>query len=90
MKYLLSAFVLAFSLNTGATYAAETAVPKKEPSPAQKAQQEKMRTCNKEAKEKALKGDERKAFMKGCLSSGKSAAARTTTSPQKKDEEKGW
>ncbi len=32
------------------------------------AQQEKMKTCNATAKEKALKGDERKAFMKECLS----------------------
>jgi len=31
-----------------------------------KAQQEKMKTCNVEAKDK--KGDERKAFMKACLS----------------------
>ena len=32
------------------------------------AQQVKMKNCTKEAKEKALKGDERKAFMKECLS----------------------
>ena len=32
------------------------------------AQQEKMKTCNADAKTKALKGDERKAFMKDCLS----------------------
>lgn len=32
-------------------------------------QQEKMKTCNATAKEKALKGEERKAFMKQCLSS---------------------
>lgn len=31
-------------------------------------QQEKMKTCNAEAKTKALAGDERKAFMKSCLS----------------------
>ena len=31
-------------------------------------QQDKMTMCNKDAKEKALKGDERKAFMKDCLS----------------------
>ncbi len=31
-------------------------------------QQEKMKTCNAEAKTKELKGDERKAFMKSCLS----------------------
>lgn len=31
------------------------------------AQQQKMKTCNINAKEKALKGAERKAFMKSCL-----------------------
>lgn len=31
-------------------------------------QQEKMKTCNADAKTKALSGDERKAFMKSCLS----------------------
>lgn len=30
-------------------------------------QQERMRSCNKDAKEKLLKGEERKAFMKNCL-----------------------
>ena len=30
--------------------------------------QEKMKTCNADAKTKALSGDERKAFMKSCLS----------------------
>ncbi|NCP56032.1 MAG: phosphate-starvation-inducible protein PsiF, partial [Rhodoferax sp.] len=36
--------------------------------PKQLAQQEKMKACNKEAGDKALKGDARKAFMKDCLS----------------------
>ena len=31
------------------------------------AQQEKMKTCNADASAKALKGDERKAFMSTCL-----------------------
>lgn len=31
-------------------------------------QQQKMKDCNADAKSKALKGDERKAFMKACLS----------------------
>ena len=31
-------------------------------------QQEKMKTCNADAKTKALAGDARKAFMKECLS----------------------
>ena len=31
------------------------------------AQQEKMKSCNAQASKKALKGDERKAFMSSCL-----------------------
>jgi hypothetical protein len=31
------------------------------------AQQDKMKSCNKEAAEKKMKGDERKSFMKDCL-----------------------
>ena len=38
-------------------------------------QQERMKTCNKDAKVKALKGDDRKAFMKSCLSTKKSPQA---------------
>ena len=34
-----------------------------------------MGTCNTDAKTKALKGDERKAFMKDCLSASPAAAA---------------
>ena len=34
-------------------------------------QQGKMKTCNVDAKTKALKGDDRKAFMKECLSADK-------------------
>jgi len=37
------------------------------------AQQERMTQCNAQASDKKLAGDERKSFMKGCLSS-KSAA----------------
>ena len=42
--------------------------PKKDPSPAQQAQYDRMRSCNATAKEKSLHGDPRKAFMKECLS----------------------
>jgi hypothetical protein len=38
-------------------------------------QQEKMTTCNADAKAKGLKGDERKAFMKTCLSGAAGASA---------------
>jgi len=42
------------------------------PMPAKKmdSQQEKMKACNSDAKTKALKGDDRKSFMKTCLSAG--------------------
>ncbi len=39
------------------------------------AQQEKMKSCNAEAKTKALKGDERKKFMSDCLSAKPAEAA---------------
>ena len=59
---------LALSLTTA--YAAEGATPAT-PAKAPTAQQSKMATCNTEAGDK--KGDERKAFMKQCLSASKQA-----------------
>ncbi len=47
-------------------------------------QQEKMKTCNADAKAKELKGDERKAFMKECLSAKKDAPAGGKTAQQEK------
>ena len=50
-------------------------------------QQDKMKGCNKEAKEGGMKGDERKAFMKTCLSkdyvlkANGAAAAATPATP---------
>ena len=61
MKQLLSltALGLALSLSFGAAHAVDApAAPTK--------QQSKMATCNKDAT--GMKGDERKAFMKTCLS----------------------
>ena len=57
----------ALALSTGVAFAADQ--EKKAPSPAQLAQQEKMKTCNAEAGKKELKGDERKKFMSECLGS---------------------
>jgi hypothetical protein len=44
------------------------------PAPAKAKQQSKMAQCNAEAK--GMKGDERKAFMKGCLSKKAAPAAK--------------
>lgn len=46
-------------------------------------QQNRMTTCNADAKTKALTGDARKAFMKSCLS-GDTATATTATTQQEK------
>ena len=48
------------------------------------AQQNKMTTCNAEASTKTLKGDERKAFMKTCLSAPAANDATTLTPQQQK------
>jgi hypothetical protein len=76
MRKLLT--LLGLTLSLGLAQAATPATPGKAASaatpatpavPAAKsAQQSKMKTCNKDAADKKLKGDERKAFMKTCLS----------------------
>ena len=70
MKKLIVSMFLVFALVAVNFVVVAAAVDeaKKAPSPAQSAQQDKIKSCNKEASAKALKGDERKAFMKNCLS----------------------
>ena len=60
MKKLLSLMALGLCLSMGVAHAADDKKPT--------AQQSKMTTCNADEKAKTLKGDERKAFMKECLS----------------------
>lgn len=60
----LSMLVMAQVQAKDAAVAAADTEPTKELTP----QQQKMKNCNADAKSKALKGDERKAFMKACLS----------------------
>lgn len=74
-KLTLSAVLVAFSFAAGSAMAQDA---KKEPT----AQQSKMATCNKDAGDK--KGDERKAFMKECLSAKKAEATDKKTTQQEK------
>ena len=46
-------------------------------------QQEKMKTCNADAKAKNLSGAERKSFMKTCLSDQPAAPAKTNSQQEK-------
>ena len=64
MKIMIALVALVFA--SGMAFAADQ--EKKAPSPAQVAQQEKMKSCNAEAGKQSLKGDERKKFMSECLS----------------------
>jgi hypothetical protein len=66
MKDCLSAKPAAAAAPAAAATAAPAAVAAAPA--AQATQQSKMKTCNADAKTKALKGDDRKAFMKECLS----------------------
>ena len=51
---------------------------------AQTAQQDKMKTCNAQAKDQTLSGDARKSFMKTCLSNQPAATASKFTPQQQK------
>ena len=64
MKKLLIALCL--TLAAGSAYAKD----EKAPTP----QQEKMKSCNKDASDKGLKGADRRAFMKDCLGHKPAAA----------------
>lgn len=80
MKKLVSLLALGLSLSLGAAQAADAAAAK-----AKTPQQIKMAQCNTDAKDK--KSDERKAFMKDCLSATPAAAASApmaAATPEKK------
>ncbi len=68
MKQLLAVLAMGLTLSLGAITAAHAA-----DGDAKTKQQGKMATCNADAGDK--KGDERKAFMKTCLSAKPAAAA---------------
>jgi hypothetical protein len=50
---------------------------------AQNSQQDKMKTCNLQAKEQSLSGDARRSFMKTCLSNQPAAQSKLTPQQQK-------
>jgi hypothetical protein len=54
-----------------------------QPATAANSQQTKMATCNADAKAKGLAGDDRKAFMKTCLSASSTASPPVNTQQSK-------
>lgn len=55
---------------------------KKEPTAAQKRQQERMRDCNDQAGAKKMEGDARKKFMSACLKGGSTKKGEKMTEQQ--------
>ena len=66
MKLLPMLIAAVFSVSTFTAVAAPAGTDADAPKKLT-AQQLKMKSCNKDAKEKTLKGADRKAFMKSCL-----------------------
>lgn len=66
LPFLMACAAIA-SLLLVPAYAADEEKPKRQPTAAQTAQQNKMKACNAEAGKKGLKGVERRAFMSECL-----------------------
>jgi hypothetical protein len=71
MKMISLVLASVFALSASSAFAAPTA------------QQNKMADCNKQAKEKALKGDERKKFMSDCLKAAPAAPAAEAAKAEK-------
>ena len=67
IRTFIAVGITAFTLFAAPTYAQDEPA-KKAPSEKQLAQRAKMKSCNAEAKSQSLKGDDRKTFMKKCLS----------------------
>lgn len=67
MKYLLAALCSLSLLASPLAQAQDKKDAKKEPSAAQKKQQERMKDCNEQAGSKKMEGDGRKKFMSSCL-----------------------
>ena len=99
MKLLPAIMAIAFAVTSFSAVATEVtpnklegkaAAPTKTEAAAPKkltAQQEKMKFCNKKAKEQKLKGADRKTFMKTCLKKDDSSTDATTKSAGKSGKE---
>ncbi len=79
-KAALAALLCACAFTAQAADPATGQPADKPPAKAPTAQQSKMKSCNTQAEGK--KGDERKAFMKECLSAKGSEATSTAATPQ--------
>ena len=87
MTKLIIAALCSLMLLASPLALAQDKAPKKEPTEAQKKQQERMKSCNARAADKKLEGDARKKFMSSCLS-GDDMAKKGPTDAQKKQQQR--
>ena len=86
MSKLMMAALCSLMLAASPLALAQDKAAKKEPTEAQKKQQQRMADCNKQAGAKKLEGDARKKFMSSCLSGD--TAAKGPTEAQKKQQQR--
>ena len=84
MSKLMMAVLCSLMLAASPLALAQDKTAKKEPTEAQKKQQQRMADCNKEAGAKKLEGDTRKKFMSTCLSGD----SKGPTDAQKKQQQR--
>ena len=84
MSKLMMAVLCSLMLAASPLALAQDKAAKKEPTEAQKKQQQRMADCNKKAGAKKLEGDARKKFMSTCLSGGSAGP----TAAQKKQQQR--
>lgn len=84
MRKLALAVCLMFACSPLALAQDKKDAPKKEPTAAQKKQQERMRDCNEQAGAKKMEGDARKKFMSSCLRGETGKKSEKTTAQQER------
>lgn len=80
---------ISVAMSGAAVASQDEAKPKQQFSEKQLAQQQRMKDCSADAKQKQLKGDERQALMKTCLSGGQvevTAGDQAASAPDEKRE----
>ena len=87
MSKLMMAVLCSLMLAASPLALAQDKAAKKEPTEAQKKQQQRMADCNKQAGAKKMEGDARKKFMSSCLS-GDDMAKKGPTEAQKKQQQR--
>mgnify|MGYP000222534444 CR=1 FL=1 len=91
MTTRIAVLLLAGMFCASVTHAQEKKAAEKAPAAAEKKvlpQQQRMGNCNKDAKDRKLAGDDRKAFMKDCLGGKTAAAADDKKTPPQQQQQK--